>query len=162
MKHVSRTPTEVNDVPPAKPESRTTYERATGGYDDEFRKRLADAILVTIAETSLVTDANVMAIRTAESRDALVTCLITIMAMTPYYDVPSHLREFAEHLAKKVRRDVARLRAEPCSEAERMFGFRDGGEHDCYIIARCGDRARPKGHASLSMLGARQGTGDQQ
>jgi hypothetical protein len=106
---------------------RTNYERATSGYDDDFRKRLADAILRVIGESSVVTDAKVMCLRTAESRDALVDCLISVLSLTPFYDTPSHLREFAEHLAKKVRRDVARLRAEPCPEAERMFGFRNGG-----------------------------------
>jgi hypothetical protein len=49
------------------------------------------------------------------------------MSMTPHYDVPSHLLEFAEHLAKKIRRDVAHHRANPPPEAERIFGFRDGG-----------------------------------
>jgi hypothetical protein len=53
--------------------------------------------------------------------------LISVMALTPFYDTPSHLREFAEGLAKKIRRDVARFRANPCPEAERMFGFRNGG-----------------------------------
>jgi hypothetical protein len=106
---------------------RTSFARAAAGYDDEFRKRLADALFTAIAETSLVTDANVMAIRTGETRDALVDCLITVMAMSPHYDVPSHLREFAEHLAKKIRRDVTRLRADPPPEAERIFGFRNGG-----------------------------------
>jgi hypothetical protein len=124
MKHVTPPSDAVNDIPP---ESRTTFERATAGYDDEFRKRLVDAIIRAVAEASILSDANVMCLRTGETRDALVDCLITIMAMAPYYDVPSHLREDAERLAKKIRRDVARLRAEPCPEAERMFGFRDGG-----------------------------------
>jgi hypothetical protein len=108
-------------------DARTNYARAVAGYDDDFRKRLAGAILTAIAETSLVTDAKVMCLRTGETRDALVDCLITIMALTPFYDVPSHLREYAEQLAKKIRRDVARHRAELCPEAERMFGFRNGG-----------------------------------
>jgi hypothetical protein len=111
----------MNEIP------RTTYERAVAGYDDAFRKRLADAILTAIAKASVLSDANVMCLRTAESRDALVDVLISILGLTPHYDTPSHLREFVEHLAKKVRREVARLRAEPCPEAERMFGFRDGG-----------------------------------
>jgi hypothetical protein len=32
--------------------------------------------------------------------------------MSPHFDRPSHLREFAEGLAKRVRRDVAKARAE--------------------------------------------------
>jgi hypothetical protein len=106
---------------------RTSFARAAAGYDDEFRKRLADAIAIAIAETSLVTDANVIAIRTGETADALIDCLITVLSLSPHYDVPSHLREFAEYLAKKIRRDVARYRANPPPEAERIFGFRNGG-----------------------------------
>jgi hypothetical protein len=107
--------------------SRTTYERATAGYDEAFRKRLAGEIMRAIAEASIVSDVNAMIVRTGETRDALVDVLIGVMAMTPFYDTPSRLREDAEHMAKKIRRDVARLRAEPCPEAERFFGFRDGG-----------------------------------
>jgi hypothetical protein len=105
-----------------------TYARAAAGYDVEFRRSLTEAICKAIAEASLVTDASILCLRTGETRDALVDVLITTMALTPHYDVPSHLREFAEALAKKIRRDVARLRADPCPEAETMFGFRsDGG-----------------------------------
>jgi hypothetical protein len=111
----------MNEIP------RTNYERAYAGYDDDFRKRLVDAIIRAVAEASILSDTAVMCLRTAETRDALVTCLITIMAMAPHYDVPSHLREDAERLAKKIRRDVARLRAAPCREAETFFGFRNGG-----------------------------------
>lgn len=107
---------------------RTDYARAAAGYDDEFRKSLTDAICKAIAEVSLISDANLLVLRTGETRDALVDCLISVMSLTPFYDTPSHLREFAEGLAKKIRRDVARYRADPCREAETMFGFRsDGG-----------------------------------
>ena len=106
---------------------RTTNARAAAGYDDVFRKRLADAIITTIAETSLCTDAAIMCIRTGETRDALVDVSITIMSLTPFYDTPSHLRKFALGLAKKIRRDVAKHRARPCPEAERFFGFRKEG-----------------------------------
>jgi hypothetical protein len=106
---------------------RTSYARAAAGYDDAFRKHLAEVIFTAIAETSFVTDANVLCLRTGETGDAMGDCLISVMALTPFYDTPSHLREFAEGLAKKIRRDVARFRANPCPEAERMFGFRNGG-----------------------------------
>jgi hypothetical protein len=107
---------------------RTDYARSAAGYDDEFRRSLTAAICKAIAEASLISDANLLVLRTGETRDALVDCLISVMSLTPHYDVPSHLREFAEALANKMRRDVARLRADPCPEAETMFGFRcDGG-----------------------------------
>jgi hypothetical protein len=106
---------------------RTTYSRAAAGYDGDFHKYLSGEIFDAIARASLVTDAHVMVFRTGETRDALIDCLITVMALTPHYDVPSHVREFAERLAKKIRRDVAKLRADPPEEAERIFGFRREG-----------------------------------
>jgi hypothetical protein len=118
-----------NTDPPKKPDhnGRTSYARATAAYDDDFRRHLAEVIFTAIGEASFVADANLLVVRTAETRDALVDCLISVMSLTPFYDTPSHLREFAETLAKKVRRDVARFRADPPPEAERMFGFRNGG-----------------------------------
>src|SRR5262245_58400457 len=46
---------------------RFTYARATSGYDPEFERALVDAITITIAQSSHVSDANVMAIRTGET-----------------------------------------------------------------------------------------------
>ena len=74
---------------------RTTYARATASYDDDFR-RLIEEIITAIAQASLVTDANVMA-RTGEMIEALATA-----SLTPHFGTPSHLREFAEELAKRI------------------------------------------------------------
>jgi hypothetical protein len=94
------------------PGRRTTYARATAGYDQEFRQHLAAAIIATIARESMVADANVIAIRTTETLDALADILITTLAMVPAMDTPSRLREAAESFGKRVRREVARARAE--------------------------------------------------
>ena len=91
---------------------RTSYARATAGFDPEFRRTLAAEILAAVAKASIVSDANVMAIRTTETLDALADVLITVLAMVPRMDVPSELRKTAEALAKRVQRDVARARAE--------------------------------------------------
>jgi hypothetical protein len=62
-------------------------------------------------------DANVIALTTGETCEALIACLISFAAMSPHFDTPSHLREFAETLAKRVRRDVAKACAEGfCSD----------------------------------------------
>jgi hypothetical protein len=93
---------------------RTSYERATREYDCEFQRRLTGEILNAIAQASIVSDPDlrIMALRTGETLEALTTCLISFAAMSPHFDVPSHLREFAETLAKRIRRDVAKVRAE--------------------------------------------------
>jgi N6-adenosine-specific RNA methylase IME4/ParB-like chromosome segregation protein Spo0J len=49
---------------------RTSYERATAGFDPEFRDALVAEITDVIAKASIVSDANVMAIRTGETADA--------------------------------------------------------------------------------------------
>jgi len=82
--------------------SRTSWARAVAGYDDDFRRHL-DAI----AKTSLVTDANVMAIRTGETLEALISCLIATAALTP---------QFADNTAKRIRLEVDKARAEGLGE----------------------------------------------
>src|SRR5262249_48654392 len=105
---------------------RTTYERAVREYDEDFKRELIGEIITAIATASIVTDANVMALRTGETCEALLSCLISFAAMSPHFDVPSHLREFAENTARRIRRDVAKARAEGFCE-DFVFGARRGG-----------------------------------
>jgi hypothetical protein len=106
---------------------RTTYERATRGYDEEFKAALVSETGRAIFNASMVTDANIMAFRTGETIEALTTCLIATAAMSPHFDVPSHLREFAENTARRIRRGVAEARAEGLGE-DFIFGAqRKGG-----------------------------------
>jgi len=95
----------------AQAQRRTTYARATASYDD-FRHHLIEEIFNAIGKASMVTDANLMVLRTGETLEALTTVLIATALLTPYFDTPSHLREFAETLAKRIRREVAKARAE--------------------------------------------------
>ena len=108
------------------PNPRTTWSRATAGYDEDFQRELIGEIITAIAKASIVTDANVMALRTGETLEALISCMISFAAMSPHFDTPSHLREFAEHLARRFRREVARARAEGSCE-DFIFGARKGG-----------------------------------
>src|SRR5262249_21176090 len=86
----------------AQAQRRTTYARATASYDDDFCHHLIEEIFNAIGNASMVTDANVMALRTGETLEALTTVLIATALLTPYFDTPSHLREFAETLAKRI------------------------------------------------------------
>ena len=103
---------------------RTTYARATASYDDDFRRSLKE-IITAIAKAPLATDANVMA-RTGEMIEVLTSCLIATASLTPHFGTPSHLREFAEELAKRVRREVAKAQAEGFRN-DFVFGARRGG-----------------------------------
>jgi hypothetical protein len=104
---------------------RTTYARATASYDEDFRRRFIEEIITAIAKASLVTDANGMA-RTGEMIEVLTSCLIATASLTPHFGAPSHLREFAEELAKRVRREVAKAQAEGFHN-DFVFGARRGG-----------------------------------
>jgi hypothetical protein len=75
---------------------------------------LTGEILNAIAQASIVSDPDlrIMALRVGETLEALITCLVSFAAMSPHFDVPSHTREFAENLAKRFRREVARARAQ--------------------------------------------------
>jgi hypothetical protein len=107
-------------------EHRTPYARATAAYDPAFEQSLADAIIETIATKSLVSDANVMVLRTDETATALVIALETIMALSPTMDTPSELRRFAEHTAKRLRKNISKLSADPDFGVD-IFGARPGG-----------------------------------
>lgn len=111
----------------ASPPNRTTLEHASRGHDEQFSLALTNEIITAILNASIVTDAPVAALRTAETAEALIHCLITVCSFSPHFDTPSHLRTFTDDLAKRVRRQVARNRAKPSPELERFFGFRKEG-----------------------------------
>jgi hypothetical protein len=126
-RHDSQAPaTDQQFLPPLS--GRTSYARAIRGFDPQFRDALVAEITTAIGMASIVNDASVMAFRTGETIEALVQCLIATASLSPHFDTPSHLREFADGLAKRVRRGVAYARANPAPEAERMFGFRREGQ----------------------------------
>ena len=106
--------------------ARTDYATATAGFDEKFKDALVVQLVDAIGYASIIKDGNVMAVRTAETIEALIICLISTAAMSPYFDQPSHLREFANGLAKRIRRSVAAARADP-NFTSRIMGARKGG-----------------------------------
>jgi hypothetical protein len=94
--------------------NRTTYERATDGYDDAFEAQLVEAIITAIAQVSLVSDANAVVVRTGETAQALLTVLAGMLAMSP--DVMrsrTAIRKLVDQLHKKLRRRTAAAGADP-------------------------------------------------
>jgi hypothetical protein len=104
--------------------SRTTLDRACAGFDPAFERALADEIVLAIARASLVTDQNVMAIRTGETIAALATVIAMVLSLVPDADVPSKLRAMVDQLARRIRRDAARARAEGLAD---FLGAARGG-----------------------------------
>ena len=108
-------------------ETRTDYARAFAGFDPQFRDALLKEIASAIAQASLLRDVPIMAIRTGETAEALIVCLIATMAMCPTMDTPSELRAFTTKLAKRVHRGVAEARADHPTFAPDFFGVRKEG-----------------------------------
>jgi hypothetical protein len=97
---------------------RTSYERATREYDREFQQRLTGEILTAIAQASIVSGPGlrIMALRTGETLQALITCLISFAAMSPHFDVvaPAGVRRDAgEAHPPRCREGARRGRARP-------------------------------------------------
>jgi hypothetical protein len=84
---------------------RTTYARAVREYDETFKRALIREILDAIAEASV----------------------FAFAAMSPHFDVPSHVREHAEMLAKRFRHEVAAARAEGRFDKIVLGAQRQGG-----------------------------------
>ena len=74
---------------PESQDRRTTFAPAMAGYDSAFRRVLAAKIITTIADV-----------------------LVTVLAMVPSMDLPAELQMAVDALAARVRREVARGRAE--------------------------------------------------
>jgi hypothetical protein len=110
----------------------TTYERAAAGYDDEHEQELVAAIMTAITETSRVSDCNVVALRTGEAASALLSCLATILAVSPSgVRSPTALRRVTEELGKRLRRRVAaaQVSQEVQDFLRRAFHGSDVGGH---------------------------------
>jgi hypothetical protein len=92
---------------------RTAIKRALEGYDPEFCAALSNKITETIGLASFVADAPLMMIRTGETTDALVSCLISILALSPEAHSPARLRKLSNEIAKRIRSGVTAAKDDP-------------------------------------------------
>jgi hypothetical protein len=93
---------------------RFTYGRAVAGFDQEFEHELLEVITTAIAEASIVSDANVMAIRTGETASALITALAAVLAISPAAArSPTAIRHTIDELGKRLRRRIASAERDP-------------------------------------------------
>jgi hypothetical protein len=87
---------------------RTTYERASAGFDPDHQQALAAAILDAIIETSKLTDANCIALRTGEIAAALTTALAGVLTLSPCVTrSPTAIRKLCDDLRRRLIRMVA-------------------------------------------------------
>ena len=86
----------------------TTYAKAVLEYDEAYVRALLDAITQAIFETSRVSDANAIVVRTGEATQALLTALACILAMSPSVTrSPTAIRKLGDDIVKRLRRKVA-------------------------------------------------------
>ena len=110
---------------PTSPAMTTTYARARAGFDDAHVDELRTAIMTAIATTSKVSDAEVIAIRTAE----LTTALLDVLTMALYLPPesvrsPTAIRKLVDVFGKRLRRRIA--------AAERDRELQDFLLHRCF------------------------------
>ena len=90
-------------------DAQTTFARATLEYDKDHERGLLEAITRAIFESSTVSDANAIVIRTGEAAEALLTVLAGILAMSPAATrSPAAIRRTLDDLGgKRLRRQIA-------------------------------------------------------
>jgi hypothetical protein len=93
-------------------QARTTYARAQS-YDPEFEAALVEAIGTAIVNASMITDANLLAIRTGETIAALTAMLGSMIALSPALRSPTASRKAIDEISKRLRRQVAAARSDP-------------------------------------------------
>jgi hypothetical protein len=88
--------------------NRTTYARAVLEYDKQHEDELLSAITKAIVDTSMVSDCNAAVIRTGEIVEALVTVLVSVLAMSPSVSrSPTAIRKTVDDLDKRLRSRIA-------------------------------------------------------
>ena len=88
--------------------NRTTYARAVLEYDKQHEDELLSAITKAIVGTSMVSDCNAAVIRTGEIVEALVTVLVSVLAMSPSVSrSPTAIRKTVDDLGKRLRSRIA-------------------------------------------------------
>ena len=89
-------------------DAQATFERATLEYDKDHEVALLEAITRAIFESSTVSDANAIVIRTVEAAEALLTVLAGILAMSPAATrSPTAIRKTCDDFGKRLRRQIA-------------------------------------------------------
>ena len=93
-------------------DAQTTFARATLEYDKDHERALLEAIKRAIFESSTVSDANAIVIRTGEAAEALLTVLAGVLAMSPAATrSPTAIRRTIHDLGKRLRRQIAAAEA---------------------------------------------------
>jgi hypothetical protein len=100
-------------------------ERAMAAYDEGHERKLADAVIRTIADQSMID--GVMVLRTGESAAALVTALASILALSPSCARSrAAIRKTSEAFRKKLAANVRAAEQSPDLYELKRRAFHDG------------------------------------
>jgi hypothetical protein len=111
------------------------FQHALAGYDEQFERKLVDAITEAIASTSMLTDADVhpvIALRLGETANALTTVLAAALALSPVATrSPKAIRQLADGFRRKLTARVRQAELDPlfADFKNRAFGS-DVADHE--------------------------------
>ena len=109
-------------------DTQTTFARAMLDYDEAHEAVLVEAITRAIFESSTVSDANAIVLRTGETAKALLTALAGVLAMSPSVSrSPTAIRKTVEELGKRLRRRASAAEQNADMREFLRRTFRDGG-----------------------------------
>ena len=105
--------------------SKLELERAMAAYDERHERKLADALVRTIADQSMID--GVMVIRSGECAAALVNVLATILAMSPASTRSrAAIRKTADGFRRKLQAQVRAAEQSPDLYELKRRTFHDG------------------------------------
>ena len=92
---------------------------------DAFEQELAEAIMELIAQSCRIKGTEAVVLRVAESVSALVSCLASVLALSPAATrSPTRTRRIINDLHKRLRTRLSRM--QPEADAFRARAFKDG------------------------------------
>ena len=108
----------------------TTYAKATSEeYDAQHEEKLFEEITKTIVEASIVSDANVTAIRTGEAARALTRALAMVLALSPStVRSPKSIREITDAIRRRLHQQVGAAERDADVQDFVRRSFRGNGE----------------------------------
>jgi hypothetical protein len=82
---------------------RTSYARATAGFDEAHERQLVEALTAAVVETSRASDCDAVLLRTGEIASALLTVLAGTLAMSPAsVRSPTAIRRTVDELRRRI------------------------------------------------------------
>ena len=107
---------------------RTTFARAAAGYDEAFERQLVEVITKAIFEESVASDIEIVALRPAETCEALLVVLSAMLAMSPpTVRTPAAIRKTTNDMRRKLTSIVREAEQNVGLQTFRLRSYGDPG-----------------------------------